>query len=189
MGAKPKGPALFSELDALRGLAAVSIVALHAYQNSRTIDGYAFGDIHWLQNVIVNLDFGLGVFFALSGFVVFLPFAKAIIEGREHMGVKEFSTRRIFRILPLYFVAILVVWNSRYYGHPGQIADLVRHLTFTQIYNNSQIFYTIGPSWSLAVEIHYYVMTGVLIWALTKAAKRVASRRNRIVLVAAFPAL
>lgn len=186
--AKPKG-GRFSELDALRGLAAVSIVALHAYQNSRTTDGYAFGDIHWLQNAIVNLDFGLGVFFALSGFVVFLPFAKAIIEGRPHMGVKEFATRRIFRILPLYFVAILVVWNSRYYGHPGQMADLLRHLTFTQIYNNDQIFYTIGPSWSLAVEIHYYVMTGVLIWVLTKLARNVSSRRNRIVLVAAFPVL
>lgn len=182
-----KRDARFTELDALRGLAAVSIVALHAYQNSRTGDGYAFGDIAWLQNVIVNLDFGLGVFFALSGFVVFLPFAKALIEGRPHMGVKEFATRRIFRILPLYFIAILVVWNARYYGHEGQIADLVRHLTFTQIYHNEQIFYTIGPSWSLAVEVHYYVGTALLIWVLTKVARRVSSRRRRIALVAAAP--
>jgi peptidoglycan/LPS O-acetylase OafA/YrhL/peroxiredoxin len=188
-GAKPRRPPRFSELDALRGLAAVSIVALHSYQDSRTLNGYAFGGLPWLQNIIVNLDFGLGVFFALSGFVVFLPFAKAIIEGRPHMGVKEFAIRRVFRILPLYFVAILVVWNSRYYGAPGQIADLVRHLTFTQIYHNTKIFYTIGPAWSLAVEMHYYVLTGVLVWALTKLARRVQSRRRRIVLVAAFPAV
>jgi peptidoglycan/LPS O-acetylase OafA/YrhL/peroxiredoxin len=190
-------PPRFSELDALRGLAAISILVLHAYQNSRTLDalidskassGYAYGDNYIVRNLIINLDFGLGVFFALSGFVVFLPFAKAIIEGRRHMGVREFMTRRFFRIVPLYFVAIFVVWNSRYYGGTTQIPDLVRHLTFTQIYNNDEIFYTIGPAWSLAVEMHYYVMTAVLIFVLTKIGRRIASRRGRIVLVAAFPA-
>ncbi|HEX4345359.1 MAG TPA: acyltransferase, partial [Solirubrobacteraceae bacterium] len=169
--APAKRPARFSELDALRGLAAVGILILHAYQNSRTFQGYAYRDDYVVRNIIINLDFGLGVFFALSGFVVFLPFAKALINGRPHMGVREFATRRAFRILPLYFVAILVIWNSRYYGAPGQIADLVRHLTFTQIYHNSKIFYTIGPSWSLAVEMHFYVFTGVLVWALTKVVR------------------
>src|SRR4051794_1855068 len=82
----------YTELDALRGAAAVSIVALHAYQNSRTIEGYAYGDNYVVRNLIINLDFGLGVFFALSGFVVFLPFAKALIDGRPHMGVREFTT-------------------------------------------------------------------------------------------------
>jgi peptidoglycan/LPS O-acetylase OafA/YrhL/peroxiredoxin len=178
----------YTELDALRGAAAVGIVALHAYQNSRTIEGYAYADNSVVRNLIINLDFGLGVFFALSGFVVFLPFAKALVEGRPHMGVKEFTTRRVFRIIPLYFVAILVVWNSRYYGGDGQIADLVRHLTFTQIYHNDKIFYTIGPSWSLAVEVHYYIFTGILVWILTKFVPRVRSRGRRILLVAALPA-
>jgi peptidoglycan/LPS O-acetylase OafA/YrhL/peroxiredoxin len=179
----------FSELDALRGLSAVAIVVLHSYQDSRTITGYAYANDYLLRNLIVNLDFGLGVFFALSGFVVFLPFAKAIIEGRDHMGIREYATRRTFRILPLYFVAIVVVWNSRYYGGPDQFRDLLRHLTFTQIYNNQRIFYTIGPAWSLAVEVHYYVFTGLLVWILTKIGRRVASRRRRIVLVAAVPAV
>lgn len=177
----------YTELDALRGAAAVSIVALHAYQNSRTREGYAYGDNYVVRNLIINLDFGLGVFFALSGFVVFLPFAKALINGRPHMGIREFTARRVFRILPLYFVAILVVWNSRYYGADGQIADLVRHLTFTQIYHNEKIFYTIGPAWSLAVEVHYYVFTGLLVWVLTKFVPSVQSRRRRILLVAAAP--
>jgi peptidoglycan/LPS O-acetylase OafA/YrhL len=121
--------------------------------------------------------------------VIFLPFAKAIIENRPHMGIKEYATRRIFRIVPLYFFAIILVWNSRFDGAPGQFADLLRHLTFTQIYNDKKIFYTIGPSWSLAVEVHYYVITGLLVWILTKIARRVSSRRRRIVLVAVVPAI
>ena len=40
----------YTELDALRGAAAVGIVALHAYQNSRTIDGYAYGDNYVARN-------------------------------------------------------------------------------------------------------------------------------------------
>jgi peptidoglycan/LPS O-acetylase OafA/YrhL/peroxiredoxin len=176
----------YPELDALRALAAVSIVALHAYQNSRgPTSGYAFGSNVVAQHLLINLDYGLGVFFALSGFVVFLPFARAIIEGRQHIGVKEYAIRRLFRIVPLYYVAIFVVWDSRFYGGPGQIADLVRHLTFTQVYNNGKIFYTIGPSWSLAVEMHFYVLTGFLIWGLTKLCRRVSSRGWRICLLCA----
>lgn len=186
-GSKPS--ARFEELDALRGAAAVSIVILHAYQTSRTVDGYAYADQRLLRNAIVQLDFGLGVFFALSGFLIFFPFVRAIIEGRKHIGVREFAVRRIFRIIPLYYVAIFVVWNSRYSGTDGQVADLLRHLTFTQIYHNEQIFYTIGPAWSLAVEMHYYVLTGILVWLLTIVCRRVPSRNRRIALVAAGPVL
>lgn len=187
--AAKRKPARFSELDALRGAAAVSIVALHAYQDSRGLHGAAYRDNAALTHIITNLDFGLGVFFALSGFVVFLPFAKALIEGRGHMGVREFMVRRTFRILPLYFIAIFLVWNARYYGGAGQVADLVRHLTFTQIYSEDKIFYTIGPAWSLAVEVHYYVGTALLVWALTRLVRGVGSRRRRILMVAAVPAV
>jgi peptidoglycan/LPS O-acetylase OafA/YrhL/peroxiredoxin len=183
---KPRKAARYSELDALRGAAALGIVGLHAYQNSRGLNGQYAYENDWVpQHLLANLDFGLGMFFALSGFVIFLPFARAIVEGREHIGVKEFALRRAFRILPLYYIAIFAVWDSRWYNGPGQIADLLRHLTFTQVYSNSRIFYTIGPAWSLAVEVHYYVLTGVLVWVLTKIARRVRARRVRIVLVAA----
>jgi peptidoglycan/LPS O-acetylase OafA/YrhL/peroxiredoxin len=186
-GSKPS--ARFEELDALRGAAAVSIVILHAYQTSRTVDGYAFADHELLRNAIIQLDFGLGVFFALSGFLIFFPFVKAIINGTKHIGVREFAVRRLFRILPLYYVAMFVVWNSRYSGSDGQWADLLRHLTFTQIYHNEKIFYTIGPSWSLAVEMHYYVITGILVWLLTIVCRRVPSRNWRIALVCVGPVL
>jgi peptidoglycan/LPS O-acetylase OafA/YrhL/peroxiredoxin len=186
-GAAARKPGRFTELDALRGLAAVSIVGLHAYQDSRGLHGAAYQHNALLQRLITNLDFGLGVFFALSGFVVFLPFARALIDGRSHMGTKEFLIRRGYRLLPLYFIAIFVVWNARYYGGPGQIPDLIRHLTFTQIYSNDKIFYTIGPAWSLAVEMHYYIGAAILVWILTRLAPKVRSRRNRIILVSAVP--
>lgn len=177
------------ELDALRGAAAVSIIVVHAYQDSRGLTGYAYDNTPLVQHLLINLDYGLGVFFALSGFVIFLPFAKALIENRPHMGAKEFMLRRAFRILPLYVFAIFVVWNSRYYGGSGQIADLIRHLTFTQIYNNDKIFYTIGPAWSLAVEVHYYVGTALLILILTPITRRLRSRKHRIIAVSIVPAL
>lgn len=184
---RAKPSARFEELDALRGAAAVSIVILHAYQTSRTIDGYAYGDTHILRNAIISLDFGLGVFFALSGFLIFFPFARALINGTKHIGVREFAVRRAFRIIPLYYVAIFIVWNSRYYGGHGQIADLLRHLTFTQIYHNTQIYYTIGPAWSLAVEMHYYLVTGILIFVLTKLFRHVPSRNWRIAICTIGP--
>ena len=102
----------FTELEAYRGIAALLVVVFHAYQYSREGTGtprevYTGTPLHLL---FYNLEAPVSWFFVLSGFLLFLPFARAAIEQRGFLSSRGFLVRRAIRIRPPYYVAILVVW-------------------------------------------------------------------------------
>ncbi len=169
-------------LEAYRGLAALGVVIFHAYQHSR------IGEIYVYQNTAVhlllrNLDGGVSIFFALSGFLIFLPFARAAIQQQTPQSARGFLIRRAIRIVPLYYVAILIVWSTRYTGGLEQWQDLFRHLTFTQIFDSAHIFWTIGPAWSLSVEVWFYIGIALAAPLLQYACSRLSRPRSRALLL------
>ena len=178
----------FDELDAYRGLAALLIVIFHAYQYSRQ----ATQQSHYVYEgtpfhyVFGNLDAGVAWFFALSGFLLFMPIARAAIRQSEPQSTRGFLVRRAIRILPLYYVAILVVWSWRYTGGREQWQDLIQHLTFTHSFDQQRIFWTIGPAWSLAVEVHFYLVLAFLGPVLYRACRMFDTERARTFLLVAF---
>src|SRR5438132_13851150 len=94
-GAKEKVPAgrlarSLEELEAYRGLAALGILLFHAYQHSRVGDTYVYENIPPLHFVLRNLDAGVDWFFALSGFLLFLPFARAAAEQGSRQIARGF---------------------------------------------------------------------------------------------------
>jgi peptidoglycan/LPS O-acetylase OafA/YrhL len=107
-------PTHFAELEAYRGIAALLIVIFHAYQYSREGTGtpdevYVGTPLHLLFH---NLEAPVSWFLALSGFLLFLPFARAAIERRERPAWRGFLIRRAIRILPPYYLAVILVWCS-----------------------------------------------------------------------------
>jgi peptidoglycan/LPS O-acetylase OafA/YrhL len=124
-------------------------------------------------------------FFVISAFLLFEPVARSAIEGRAPVFARGFLIRRAIRILPVYYVAVVVVWFSRQQALPGDWRDLVEHLTFTQVFDGKRIFFTIGPAWSLSVEVFFYLALLVLALGLPRACRRLASRKKRIAVLAA----
>lgn len=156
----PSAPARrFEELEAYRGLAAVGILVFHVYQyaGQAVSASSALPDTPPMQRLFSGLHLS-GVFFVLSAFLLFLPFARAALFQHEPPSPRAFLIRRLIRLLPLYVLAVLVVWAWRFTGSPGQILDLLLHLSFTQTFHQTYIFWTIGPAWSLAVEMHFYLL-------------------------------
>lgn len=154
----------YEELEAYRGLAALLVVLFHAYQFTREGTGvtrYLYEGTPW-HTLFVSLDTPVAWFFTLSGFLIFLPFASAAIAARGGQHPGAFLLRRAVRIIPLYYTAILVVWALRYDGTASTWTDLLQHLTFTHVFDGRYIFYTIGPAWSLGVEVMFYLMLAVL---------------------------
>lgn len=141
-------------LDGYRAIVALLLVVYHAYQFTREglgLETYAYEGTA-LNLVLRSLQLS-GVFFVLSGFLIFLPFARAAVEQRGERSLKNFFIRRAMQILPQYYLAIILVWTWRYAGLPGQWNDLFLHLSFTHIFSREYIFWTIGPSWAVAVEV------------------------------------
>jgi len=185
--AAPAGRGRFEELEAFRGIAAALIVVFHAYQYSR--DG---GGAVWEGSVgdelVRQFEAGVSWFFVLSAFLLYLPIARAVVAARPAAPARAFLKRRAVRIVPLYLVAVTVVWALRNPTLPGEWRDLVEHLTFTQIYDSERIFFTIGPAWSLAVEVHFYLLLAVLAPALGAVTRR-AGRGVRVAAVLGVPVL
>jgi peptidoglycan/LPS O-acetylase OafA/YrhL len=105
-----------------------------------------------------RLEIGVAVFFVISGFLLYRPFAAAHFEGRPRLDARAFWMRRFKRILPAYWAAFLTV---SYVIH----ADTVRHawfspfvyLGFAQIYLPSYALTGITQAWSLCTEMTFYL--------------------------------
>lgn len=178
----------FEALEAYRGVAALLIVVFHAYQHSRVGQTYVY-EATPLHVVLRNLDSSVAIFLALSGFLIFLPFAQSFLGQRPYTSARGFLIRRAIRILPLYYVAILLVWTLRYTGGSEQWLDLLQHLTFTQIFDSQHIFWTIGPAWSLAVEVLFYLFVALAAIPLQRICDRLQTPRRRLLLLVGLVAV
>ena len=162
------------------------MVVFHTYQYSREGTGtprevYAGTPLHLLFH---NLEAPVAWFFVLSGFLLFLPFSRAAIEQHGLPSSRGFLIRRAIRVLPPYYLAILAVWAWRFSGEGDQWRDLIEHLTFTQVFDRVHIFWTIGPAWSLAVEVQFYLLLAILGPLAYAACARLATERARTVALA-----
>ncbi|GAB3791722.1 acyltransferase [Nocardioides ungokensis] len=173
----------------LRGLAALAVVWFHAYQNNRTGSAWAWPWTGAAHQLMLGTDLFVDMFFVLSGLVLWLPVARSVIDGLPGRSGRMLLYRRLARLLPLYVTTVVVVWAITNPVWPGHWQDLLLHLTFTHVYSDTYIFWTDGPAWSLAVEMHFYVLMALAVPLVNALARRSDSRRVRILVVSALPAL
>ncbi|ARF58136.1 acyltransferase [Streptomyces gilvosporeus] len=174
------------DIDGFRGLAALSTIVFHVWQQYFRYD--AGGSHPPVGNRFVGAVFSFEVidlFFVLSAYLLTVSYARAAIDGRSTRPARLFLFRRAIRILPLYFLAILVVWASRNATLPGDWQDLVEHLTFTHVFDGQRIFYTLGPTWSLSLEVLFYGVLIVLGPLAVRACRPLRRRGARIAVCAA----
>ena len=156
-------------LDMLRGIAVLIVVVHHvgvetipAIPELSGVSGFIFWKIK-------NLGWsGVDLFFILSGFLIGgLLLTEA--EKFRSINVGRFLLRRGLKIWPSYLVLILVLaiceetnWIS---GESvgGFIRDIFVHVFYTQNYLDIGVN---GPTWSLAVEEHFYLLLVLLFSAL-----------------------
>jgi peptidoglycan/LPS O-acetylase OafA/YrhL len=162
------------ELEGYRGLASLSIVIFHVCQYAlvQTSDNPVLEALTRFEVV--------DVLFAMSAFLLTLSYARAAIDGGSSHSAGQFLFRRAVRILPLYWVAVTVVWAVRNPALHADWVDLLEHLTFTQVFDQKRIFYTLGPVWSMSLEIVFYGLLVILGPAAVRLCRRLDSRRQRV---------
>ncbi len=110
----------------------------------------------------------------LSGFLLFLPHARAMLLGEPIPNVRDFYRRRVMRIVPSYvFVTLLMLFAvaipyGQYVSPAAMWKDLLMHLTFTQTFDFATYVATpIGvASWTVAIEMQAYLVFPLLAkWA------------------------
>ena len=156
----------FAFLDALRGLAALSLAGYHiARYEPSPMNSQAFVPFvveQWLQNGWVGVQFLL----VISGFVIAYSFR----DGRVTCGsVANFLVRRVIRLTPPYLVTLLLVlllhalakswgWFPSPLDEPPSWGQVASHLAFVQDvlgFDNLS-----AGLWTVCVEVQFYVLFG-----------------------------
>jgi peptidoglycan/LPS O-acetylase OafA/YrhL len=137
----------FKVLDGWRGLSILLVLAAHLLP---------LGPKAWDLNVATGL-LGMVFFFILSGFLVthFLL---------SRYGVAEFLIRRFFRILPLVWLYLTLVFLVT----PVSIQVALSNYLFYGNYPPGKFISTTPHMWSLCVEVHFYIGVALLVGALGK---------------------
>ena len=150
---KNKKPDFDYSLEALRGIAALFVVAAHALITGPTPDPHPQVKESWRYFFPSHLS--VIVFFILSGYVIGLTNAKPITTGRA-IGI--YLKKRLIRLYPLYVLAILAtVAVAALYHTPYSLRTIGGWLLFLQGLVVEVPGYN-QPIWSLGYEIAYYLL-------------------------------
>lgn len=167
MSASPR----LAVVNGLRGAAIVSVILYHLFGRF-TEPGSAtlplFGLALPLSAPLENGWMGVNLFFILSGFVLFLPYARG--EREITHGARDFYRRRFLRLMPLYYVNVavcmaLVEFDAKPAFASGAFwRDLGLMLTAT--FNFTEDLYYPPYNWvlwSLGLEIFFSLIFPLLV--------------------------
>jgi peptidoglycan/LPS O-acetylase OafA/YrhL len=111
---------------------------------------------------------GVFLFFALSGYLLFLPFARHYWGDLARPKLGRYFLNRAVRILPLYYAATIVYLIV--FG--ATISQWAHFTTFTQDFYSTSFMRFDGPMWSVVAEVFFYLALPVVAWALGTASRR-----------------
>ena len=144
--APPPGNPRFALFDSLRGLAAVCILVFHVSAVTGLLLKPVVGDA-----IVVLGPNSLILFFAISGFLLYRPFAAGTAGIGRSPGVPRYLRRRVLRIVPAYWVALTVL--AIFPGIVGVFTeDWWRYYFFLQLYSSETLAGGIPVAWSLCVD-------------------------------------
>jgi peptidoglycan/LPS O-acetylase OafA/YrhL len=151
----------FPALDGLRAIGALAVVTTHV--------GFQSGDaaVGPFAGILSRLDIGVGIFFAISGFLLYRPHVVAWFEESEPPLTLPYLRNRALRILPALWVAVLLAALLVPNDQPVSWLSYLRHATFTQIYVSEHSTQGLTQMWSLATEVAFYLLLPLLAKFLT----------------------
>lgn len=160
------GPREFVNLNGVRALAAFSVVVTHVGFNT----GRAVGN-SWYAPFLARLDFGVTLFFLLSGFLLYRPFLTWALSGAASPSWRRFWWRRALRILPAYWLVVVVtlgLLTTRHYN----LRTWLGYLTLTQTISGGRVDPSLTQMWTLSVELSFYAVLPLIAWLARTAGQR-----------------
>jgi peptidoglycan/LPS O-acetylase OafA/YrhL len=148
-------------LDLLRGAAILLVVLVHcAYATTSIVPGLNSFAMHYGE-------LGVQLFFIVSGYTMMLTFGDRV----DPAAARSFYIRRVFRIVPLFWIAILCYLlitkgeGFKAWAPDGISASDVVLTFFFLHWSSVTAFNSVVPGgWSIAVEMQFYLLFPLIIY-------------------------
>ena len=173
------------EIDGLRFVSIALVVLFHLAGYVALRHGFAIesGGTNGIFRVLSHGHYGVQIFFAISGFVLGLPFAAQRLGGGRPVRLRPYFLRRLTRLEPPYVVSMLALFPAVVLMTGTPPARLLPHLLASLAYVHNLVFgegsLLNSVAWSLEIEVQFYILAPLLAAAAFRA-RRAALRRALI---------
>ena len=149
-------------LDGIRAISIMIVVWYHFWQQSWLIPRFG----NFSLDIIPRYGYlFVDMLILLSGFCLFLPYARSMVYKEKIPNTKQFYLNRIARIVPSYLVSmiiaiIFIILLNTNINPSFFIKDTLSHLTFTHNLFKDTLAstYYFGVLWTVAVEVQFYLI-------------------------------
>lgn len=173
-GAATTGAGRVGNVDILRALAALGVLAGHAYVlGGRAIPVKA----QYVYDVpLITLATGVWLFFGISGYVIARPFVDRLLTGRSLPELVPYALRRALRIFPLYWIALTAVIviaggaGTKAWQFPIHYA-LLNNL----VPGRQEALFSVA--WTLTLEVIFYAAVPLLALVVRARVRKLSAER------------
>jgi peptidoglycan/LPS O-acetylase OafA/YrhL len=121
----------------------------------------------------VRLDLGVKVFFAISGFVLALPFLKYYLDlSEKKVQLKSYFSRRLTRLEPPFIITLVFFYLVHVLLLKEDALVYLKHFGAGLIYGHVFIYGEVNPinpvTWSLETEAQFYIIIPLIMWLAFK---------------------
>lgn len=148
----------FPLLDGYRAMAALMVLTTHVAFNTGEIASGVIGPL------LGRMDFGVTLFFLLSGFLLYRPWARAAMTDTAGPALGTYAVRRAARILPAYWLMVVFTLLLLPEIQPVRWEAWPVHLGLLHIYLPGFTLEGLTQTWSLATEVSFYVLLPLVAW-------------------------
>ena len=160
-----------NELDGLRGIAVIMVIALHTFNRANVFTHHE--TLYFITSLTSIGWVGVDIFFVLSGFLI----TSILLRTREREGYfKNFYMRRVLRIFPLYFFCVAIIIFLTPTLDPDFSSQIPRVLPILILYQQNWIgifggvwlTQYLSVTWSLAIEEQFYFVWPAIVYFMRK---------------------
>lgn len=168
-------------LDGLRALACLAVFGVHWQQ----FTGFAASAGPFdARRLLENGNTGVAVLFALSAFLLSLPFWSARFDPSA-WSWQDYARSRAVRILPAYYACVLgLALLRRELTSESGMRSVLLHLVFLHNWTERTFYSLSPPFWTVAVQVQSYVVMPIVTLALVRATPSRPARAAALVALA-----
>jgi peptidoglycan/LPS O-acetylase OafA/YrhL len=151
-------------LDGARGLAALLVLFSHVFTG-------CFQQVITAAGIKAAGHSGVELFFVLSGFLIGTQFWKNSTGG-SMFSFRDYFARRALRVLPLFYVSFALFFLLYSIEFRNDVSKSIFVIVPFYIFQLQNLFADVNlinpPTWTVAVEIHFYIFLALFFFVLRK---------------------
>lgn len=176
-------------LDGVRAIACLMVITYHISLMAHDRNLWSMNSDTFVTALLMAGNAGVTLFFVLSGFLLFLPYARALLFDQSWPSARLFYLRRALRIIPGYYFSLLLIVLLAHpeYLQPARWNQLLLFPFFLMDSTTATFQQLNGPYWTLAIEWQFYLLLPLIalsVFAVTRLAMRWVPFAKRVWVVA-----